>query len=123
MPSLKQHLLMEIFICLAISVMLLHGAGCEYLKELVLIFASFLNANGFNVRLDLLETNLVAQMSTASYYESVERESDYVIIICSDVSGVTLNPFEISLIKIRTKNFLAKDLVTIFSSFYGFFIL
>ncbi|XP_065058452.1 uncharacterized protein LOC135686194 [Rhopilema esculentum] len=71
----------------AISVMLLHGAGCEYLKELVLIFASFLNANGFNVRLDLLETNLMAHMNTASYYESVERESDYVIIICSDVSA------------------------------------
>ena len=67
--------------------MLLHSGGCEHLHDLVLIFACILNANGLKVRLDLLETLRMDYEGTATYYEKAEKESDFVIIFCTDVAG------------------------------------
>lgn len=72
------------------SVMLLHSGGCEYLHELVLIFAWILNANGLSVRLDLLETLQKEEMGAATYYEKVEREADFVVIFCTEVAASDL---------------------------------
>ena len=67
--------------------MLLHSGGCEALHDLVLILASILNANGLRVRLDLLERSCIEEIGAATYYEKAECESDFVIILCTDVAG------------------------------------
>lgn len=69
------------------SVMLVHSGGCEYLHSLMLIFASILNSNGLQVRLDLLETRYREEVGFATYYERTERDSDFAILVFSNTAG------------------------------------
>ena len=70
--------------------MLVHSSGCEYSKEFVLLFANLLNSNGVTVKLDLLEVQKTAEIGAAAYFEETERESDYVIVVCTEDIGMHL---------------------------------
>ena len=73
-----------------ISVLILQRHGCEYELQFGLLFANFLKANGFHIKYDVLDSLLIAEMGTAAYYETVEKESDFVIIIFSDNPGMVI---------------------------------
>ena len=68
--------------------MILQRHGCEYELQFGLLFANFLKANGFDIKYDVLDSLLIAEMGTAAYYEMVEKESDIIIIIFSDNPGL-----------------------------------
>ena len=67
--------------------MLLYCHGCERVKNFILLLASVLNANGVRVFLDLLESNLIADVGLAAYLERREEEADNVIILCTEDTG------------------------------------
>ena len=69
-------------------VMLLWCHGCKDLENFVLLFASLLQANGFVVKLDLLENNVVAEQGgLAKYLVRGEDDADYVIVVCTENAG------------------------------------
>eukprot|EP00112_Aurelia_sp_Birch-Aquarium-sp1_P003826 Seg1430.19 transcript_id=Seg1430.19/GoldUCD/mRNA.D3Y31 product="hypothetical protein" protein_id=Seg1430.19/GoldUCD/D3Y31 len=66
-------------------VMILWCHGCKDLENFVLLLASLLQANGFDVKLDLLENNVVAEQGgLAKYLVRGEDDADYVIVVCTE---------------------------------------
>ena len=70
-------------------VMILWCHGCKDLENFVLLLASLLQANGFVVKLDLLENNVVAEQGgLAKYLVHGEDDADYVIVVCTENAGL-----------------------------------
>ena len=68
--------------------MILWCHGCKELENFVLLFAALLQGNGFLVKLDLLDNNVIAEQGgLANYLVRGEDDSNYVIVVCTNNEG------------------------------------
>ena len=68
--------------------MILWCHGCKELENFVLLFAALLQGNGFLVKLDLIDNNVIAEQGgLANYLVRSEDDANYVIIVCTNNEG------------------------------------